>query len=181
MKTTDHNKAAEAGTDQKAPRKSRKTVPRKRQRAAGPGRPKGSIILESGLTEAQEEVAQAIVDAEMKDGLWPSSVKDIVAVTGRTGQYVRQLMKRDSFQAHLASLLKMEGVILEGSFVRGIALGLQVGDPKVLELYAKMTGKIQPVKKETKVTVEVLSPDGQSALPEYATDVVEGEILDELP
>ena len=174
------HKTAEAGTDSIAPRKSRKAIPKKRKTKAGPGRPKGSILLESGLTPTQEAVAEAIVDAEMKDGLWPASVKDIVAVTGRTSQYVRKLLKRDDFQQHLNSLLKIEGVILEGSFVRGIQLGLQVGDPKVLDLYARMTGKIHPVKKETKVEVVVTSPDGQTALPEYPADeVIEAEVVDE--
>ena len=172
--------ASDAGSDTVAPRKSRRAVNPKKVRDAGPGRPKGSSISKiTGLTPNQESIAEAIVGAELKSGLWPSSVKEICEVTGKHPPAIRSLLRRKDFQAYLLSLLELEGIVIEGSFWRGMALGLQAADPKVLDLYARMTGKIQPVKKETLVEVVIKSPDGKLALPEYTDEVIEGTIVDE--
>lgn len=153
-------------------------VKNKKKHPAGPGRPKGSTLDKTWrLTPNQMKVAEVIIDAGMNEGLFPSSVVDVVKLTGRTSRYVRDLLKREDFQAYFNWLLSTEGVILEGAFWRGMALGLSVGDVKVLELYARMTGKIAAAKKDTKIEITVKSPDGAPALPAYTKDIIEAEII----
>ncbi len=156
-----------------------KDVKDKKKHPAGPGRPPGSTLDKTWkLTPNQMAVADAIIDAGMDEGLFPSSVNDVVKITGRTSRYVRDLLRRDDFQAYFNWLLSTEGVILEGAFWRGMALGLSVGDVKVLELYARMTGKITVgIKKDTHLTITVKSPDGAPALPAYTKDIIEAEII----
>jgi hypothetical protein len=49
-------------------------------------------------------------------------------------------------------------------------LGLSVGDAKVMDLYARMTGKIAK-KEAASLKVELVSPDGtRMALPTYTDD-----------
>jgi hypothetical protein len=165
----------------KAPRSTRAAAnpeAKKKGYKAGPGRPKGSTIQESGLTPNQEKIAQDILEAELKNGLWPASVKELVEATGKSSKTIRDLLRRDDFQAYLFKLLELEGLMLEGAFWRGLALGLQTGDVKVLELYARMTGKIKPVQKETKVEVQIKGVEGVQ-LPEYTGDVIDAEVVEE--
>ena len=143
----------------------------------GPGRPKGSTIQPSGLTPNQERIAHDILDVELKDGIFPASVAQLGRATATDPKVIRALLRREDFQKYMADLLKTEGVVLEGAFWRGMALGLQVGDPKVLDLYARMSGKIKQEKAQAKLTIEIKSPDGQAALPMYTLDE-EGDIVD---
>lgn len=184
MKKGTHHKSSNhrVRADQ-APRKTRQQTnpkPKALKRKAGPGRPKGSVVNpETGLTPNQERIAEAMLAKELEDGLFPASVKDVAKITGSDPKYVRSLLKRKEFQDYLLKLLELEGVVLEGAFWRGMALGLQVGDSKVLELYARMTGKITN-KTETKIEVEIKSPDGKPALPVYAEEngeVIEADII----
>lgn len=142
------------------------------------GRPKGSTVnRDTGLTKSQESIAHKMLSAELKTGVFPASVADVVKMTGRNPSTIRALLRKKEFQDYLAELLKAEGVVLEGAFWRGLALGMQVGDIKTLELYARMTGKIAPVKQEKKIEITVKSPDGLEALPTYAVDE-DGDIID---
>jgi hypothetical protein len=193
MEGLDHMSEAKKGTHHKssnhtvrkdqAPRKTRQqtnTMPRSKKGKAGPGRPKGSVVSkETGLTPNQERIAEAMLSKELEDGIFPASVGDIAKLTGSDPKYVRDLLKRPEFQSYLLSLLELEGVVLEGAFWRGMALGLQVGDSKVLELYAKMTGKITN-RTESKIEVEVVAP-GHST-PVLAWDdggeIVEADIIE---
>lgn len=141
------------------------------------GRPKGSTVNKAtGLTDNQERIARALLDAELKSGLWPTSTRELAEITGEDQNYVRRLLRKPKFQEHLMKLLELEGVILEQAFWRSLAFGLSVGDPKVMELYAKITGKTID-RSEKKVTVEVLSPDGKPALPVWAQDE-DGDTID---
>lgn len=164
-----------------APRNSRQQAnptPKALKPKAGPGRPKGSTLdPQWRLTPNQMRIAEAMLDKELEDGIFPASVKDVSQLTGADPAYVRKLLKRKEFQDYLFELLKLEGVILEGAFWRGMALGLSVGDVKVLELYAKMTGKVVQ-KQEARLEITLKSPEGRALLPEYV-DVEALEVIDE--
>ena len=176
-KTGKHHSGKEAvARDDQAPRDTRQqtiTKAKKKKRKAGPGRPKGSTLQASGLTPNQERIAQKMLEAELESGLFPSSVAQVAKVTGSEPNYVRDLLRRKTFQDYLFELLKLEGIVLEGAFWRGLALGLSVGDSKVLELYAKMTGKITN-KSETKLEVVIKGIDGAPG----SLDWSDGEIVD---
>ncbi len=93
--------------------------------------------------------------------------------------YVRDLLRRKTFQDYLFELLKLEGLVLEGAFWRGLALGLSVGDPKVLELYAKMTGKITK-QSETKLLVEIKGIDGAPGSLDWSdSEIVDAEVVED--
>ena len=180
-KGTHHAGNEDPARDDQAPRKTRQqtsTTPKKRKRPAGPGRPKGSVLQASGLTPNQERIAHKMLEAELESGLFPSSVAQVAKVSGTDSRYVRELLKRPEFQAYLLKLLELEGVVLEGAFWRGMALGLSVGDAKVLELYAKMTGKITN-KTETKIEVEVKGVSGVPSLDWSDSEIVEAELVEE--
>ena len=83
-----------------------------------------------------------MLEAELKNKLFPATVREVSDVTGKDPATIRNLLKKPEFQAYLFQLLELEGVVLEGAFWRSMALGLQVGDSKVMQLYAQMTGKI---------------------------------------
>lgn len=145
--------------DDQAPRKTRQqtnpTPKSKKRLKAGPGRPKGSAIdPDTKLTPNQMRIAEKMLEAELESGLFPASVAEVARVSGTKPDYVRALLKRKEFQDYVFKLLELEGVVLEGAFWRGLALGLQVGDSRVLELYAKMTGKITN-RSETKIEVQI--------------------------
>ncbi len=158
-----------------APRATRAITRKNKQHGKSSGRKPGKIDPEWGLTPNQKRIARKMLEAELEDGLFPASVAAVAKVSGAQPAYVRDLLKRKEFQAYLMHLLELEGVVLEGAFWRGLALGLQTGDVKVLELYARMTGKIDN-QKDTKVVIEVTSPDGQPALPVY--EVEEADIVE---
>lgn len=162
----------------KAARSVRKATRKKGNYKPGPGRPKGSKKdPETGLTPNQMDIAQQMLEAELSSGLFPSTVREVADVTGKDPATIRNLLKRKEFQAYLFKLLELEGVVLEGAFWRSMALGLQAGEPKVMDLYAKMTGKITK-QEEKKVEVVISAPDGQAmALPHYEGDAQE-EIVD---
>lgn len=172
-----HQKADRTKSVTKAKRSTRAAANpenKKRNYKPGPGRPKGSTVQESGLTPNQEKIAQQMIEAELDTGLWPASVKELSEATGQPAHKIRELLKRTDFQTYLLKLLELEGVVLEGAFWRGLALGLQSADVKVLELYARMTGKIKPLQKESKVEVTIKGADGLQ-LPEY----VDAEVVEE--
>ena len=159
-----------------APRATRAVVRKTKQVKKSSGRKPGKVSKEWGLTPNQMRIARRMLDAELKGGMIPSSVQQVAKVSGSDPKYVRNLLKRQEFQRYLNHLLGLEGVVLEGTFWRGLALGMQIGDIKALELYAKMTGKIDKTR-DTKIEVVVISPDGQPALPFY--DAEEAEIVEE--
>lgn len=167
--------------DDKAPRKTRQqtdTRQKTKKRKAGPGRPKGSIVSqETGLTPNQERVAEKMLEAELESGLFPSSVAQVAKVSNSDPKYVRELLKKEAFQKYVMKLLELEGVVLEGAFWRGMALGLSVGDSKVLELYAKMTGKITN-KTETKIEVEIKGTEGAPKLDWVDSEVIDAEVIE---
>ena len=67
--------------------------------------------------------------------------------------------------------------MLEMSFWRGMQLGLQVGDARVLHLYAQMTGKIHKSEQPT-LQVQIVSPGGETlAIPQYTDGEVEDAII----
>lgn len=187
---TDKHKKGKAHTgkevparDDQAPRSTRQqtdTKPRALKRKAGPGRPKGSKLNpDTGLTPNQERIAEKMLEAELKTGLFPSSVAQVAQVADANPSYVRELLKRPAFQAYVLKLLELEGIVLEGAFWRGLALGLSVGEPKVLELYAKMTGKIVN-RTESKIQVEVQGVAGVPAL-DWKDDpnVIEAQVVED--
>jgi len=148
------------------------------QKTGGPGRPKGSVIHKKwGLTPYQMEIARKMIEATNKDGLFPSNISQLADFVGAERKYVRNLLRRDNFHAYLTHLLLQQGIWMEVSFWRGMQMGLQVGDPKVLQLYAQMTGKI--AKQEAPILkVELISPDGsRQALPAYTDDDIEDAII----
>ncbi len=61
-----------------------------------------------------------------------------------------------------------------------MAIGLQVGDPKVLTLYARMTGKISK-EQNNKLQIEIISPDGtRLSLPQYGNDeIVDADVIED--
>jgi len=165
----------------KAARSAKATKPTRKKGnwKAGPGRPLGSKKDEFGMTPNQRSVAHAMLEAELKSGLFPATVREVADVTGKDPESIRKLLKQPHFQAYLFHLLELEGVVLEGAFWRSMALGLQVGDAKVMGLYAQMTGKIKK-QEEKKVEVVIKAPDGQPVgLPQYPMEVLEAEIVDE--
>ncbi len=147
----------------------------------GPGRPKGSTLDKVWkLTPRQMEIGELMMDVENSDGFFPSSVTELAKKIGADRTYVRDLLRRQDFQNYLNHLLLADGMMLELSFWRGMSLGLQVGDAKVLQLFAQMTGKI--AKNEApNVTVELVSPDGSRvALPMYEEeDIQDADIVEE--
>ena len=165
------------GTPTTAPRATRALLRKTKQVKSSSGRKPGKIDKEWGLTPNQMRIARRMLDAELKGGMIPSSVQQVAKVTGSDVKYIRDLLKRQSFQKYLNHLLGLEGVVLEGTFWRGLALGMQIGDIKALELYAKMTGKID-TKRDDKIEITVISPDGQPALPIYVA-AEEAEIIPE--
>ncbi len=173
-----HQGKEEAARDDQAPRDSRQAAlptPKDKKRKAGPGRPLGSTLNpETGLTPNQERIAHKMLEAELESGLFPSSAVQVAKVSGTSAKYVRDLLKRKEFQNYVFKLLELEGVILEGAFWRGLALGLSVGDVKVLELYAKMTGKITK-KTETKLEVTVTGIEGTAGGLDWADPVIDVE------
>ena len=133
-----------AKTKKKAARSVRKATRKKIKHKAGPGRPVGSKVSKTtGLTPNQEGIAHKMLEAELQSGLFPATVREVATVTGKDPTNIRKLLKRPEFQKYLFTLLELEGVVLEGAFWRSMALGLQVGDSKVMQLYAQMTGKIK--------------------------------------
>lgn len=162
-----HRGKGESARDDQAPRDTRQQAypkPKAKKRKAGPGRPKGSVVSkETGLTPNQERIAEKMLGAELESGLFPASVSQVAQLTGSDPKYVRDLLRRKEFQDYLFKLLELEGVVLEGAFWRGLALGLSVGDSKVLELYAKMTGKIT-ARTESKIEVVVKGVEGAPVL-----------------
>lgn len=145
------------------------------QEGGGPGRPKGSALDETWkLTPRQMAMAQAVVEATVENGLFPSSIAELARAIGHNKDYLRKMLLRDDFHAYMNHLLIADGVMLEVSFWRGMAVGMQAGDAKVLHLYAQMTGKVQK-KEAPKLKVEIITPEGRQALPVYEDD---GEIED---
>lgn len=144
----------------------------------GPGRPKGSTLDKVWkLTPRQMEIAQKIIDVEGEGGLFPARVTELADKVGADRMYVRKLLRREDFQRYLNHLLLQDGIMLEISFWRGMQLGLQVGDARVLDLYARMTGKI--AKQEAPVLkVELVAPDGSvTSLPAYTDSEIEEAII----
>ena len=178
-----HAKKNVAARDDQAPRDTRQAAlpkPKSKKRKAGPGRPKGSTLnKETGLTPNQERIAHKMLEAELESGLFPSSVAQVAKVSGTQPGYVRDLLKRKTFQNYLFKLLELEGLVLEGAFWRGMALGLSVGDSKVLELYAKMTGKITN-KTETKLEVSIKGIEGTAGALDWGDgDIVDAEVVED--
>lgn len=138
--------------------------------------PDSALHPEWKLTPRQMEIAEAMVQAKSKKG-FPTSVAELARQLDADDKYIRGLLKRETFQAYLNYLLAMDGIVLETAFWKGMQLGLQVGDPKVLSLYATMTGKIQK-QEAPKVVVEIRSPDQQLALPRYE-DVEDAEVIED--
>jgi hypothetical protein len=121
--------------------------------------------------------AQKIIDATNKDGLFPSSVQQLARTIKEDPKRVRDLMRRTNFQEYLNHLLLQDGIMLEMSFWRGMQLGLQVGDARVLHLYAQMTGKIHKSDQAT-LQVQIVSPDGETlAIPQYTDEQIEDAII----
>ncbi len=154
---------------------------RKIVKRGGPGRPKGSTLDKTWkLTPNQMRVAEKIVSATLDSdhgGIFPTTASQLSKLTGLKARTVRDLLKRADFQAYFQHLLSADGVILEGAFWRSMALGLSIGDIKTMELYARITGKIQGAGKDAKIEITVKSPDGILALPEYTeATVIEVEI-----
>ena len=165
------------GTEGKAPTSAKKATRKSGKYKAGPGRPLGSKVDETGLTPNQKGIARKMLEAELKSGLFPATVREVVEVTGKTAQTIRELLRREDFQKYLFSLLADEQVILEPAFWRAMALGLQVGDQKVMDLYARITGKIQK-REEKKVEVTIIAPTGNTpSLPHYEGDA--GEVVED--
>ena len=176
-----HTRNTTPARDDQAPRDTRQQAypkKKKRKRPAGPGRPKGSVVSkETGLTPNQERIAHKMLEAELDSGLFPTSVGQVAKVAGSQPEYIRILLAKKEFQAYVFKLLELEGVILEGAFWRGLALGLSVGDSKVLELYAKMTGKIT-AKTESKIEVIIKGVDGTQAL-DWGDEIIEVEVIED--
>ena len=172
-----------SGTKGKAPTSAKKAIRKKRKMKykAGPGRPVGSAKDKTGLTPNQKGIARKMLEAELSNGMFPASVREVVEVTGTSASTIRKLLRRKDFQKYLWSLLEDEQIILEPAFWRSIALGLQVGDQKVMDLYARMTGKIQR-KEEKRIEVIITAPEGKIAhLPVYegdAGEIVEAEVVE---
>lgn len=159
-------------------RTKKRSLPKKKP---GPGRPKGSKPHpEWGLTPSQMGVAEKIIEASIDGGIFPSSVADLAKLTGIRGDRLRPLLKRDDFQRYFNHLLAVDSIMLEGAFWRSMALGLSVGDVKVMELYARISGKIAATKKDTKVEIVVISPEGAPALPAYTKDVIEATVIEDV-
>lgn len=171
------------GTEGKAPTSAKKAIGTKKKGnfKPGPGRPVGSKKDKTGLTPNQKNIARKMLEAELSNGMFPATVREVVEVTGKPAPAIRALLKRSDFQKYLWSLLEDEQIILEPAFWRSMALGLQVGDQKVMALYAQITGKIQR-REEKKVEVIITAPGGQPAvLPVYegdAGEIVEGEVVE---
>lgn len=173
--------ASERGkkTNSKAARSVRKATRKKGNYKAGPGRPLGSRKDETGLTPNQKSIAHQMLEAELASGLFPATVREVAETTGKDPQKIRLLLKKPEFQAYLFKLLELEGVVLEGAFWRSMALGLQAGDSKVMQLYANMTGKIQK-QEDKKVEVVITAPEGHTlALPVYEGDAEEAIVEEE--
>ncbi len=171
----------------KAARATRKQTGKKKKFSGmdggGPGRPKGSTLDKVWkLTPRQMEIAELMMEVETRDGFFPSSVTELAKEINTDRTYVRDLLRREDFQRYINHLLISDGIMLEMSFWRGMSLGLQVGDAKVLQLYAQMTGKIS--KKETpQLKVELVSPDGtRLALPMYEAEddtIIDADVVEE--
>ena len=171
----------------KVARATRKQTGQKKKKfsgmdGGGPGRPKGSTLDKQwGLTPRQMEIAELMMEVETTDGFFPGSVTALAKEIGADRTYVRELLRRDDFQKYINHLLLSDGIMLEMSFWRGMQLGLQVGDSKVLQLYAQMTGKI--AKKEApQLKVQLVSPDGSTvALPLYEEeeDIIDVDAIEE--
>ncbi len=170
-----------SGTLGKAPTSAKKATRKKGNYKAGPGRPLGSKKDETGLTPNQKGIARKMLEAELSNGMFPATVREVVEVTGKNAPTIRALLKRKDFQNYLWSLLEDEQIILEPAFWRSMALGLQVGDQKVMALYAQITGKIQK-HEEKKVEVTIVAPAGQTAImPVYegdAGEIIEAEVVE---
>lgn len=148
----------------------------------GPGRPKGSTLDPVWrLTKKQMEIANGMLEVETENGLFPTSIQELARQLGTDKSYVRNLLRREDFQKYLNHLLTENNIFLEMQFWRGMSLGLQVGDSKVLTLYARMTGKIAKAEQQ-KLQVEIISPDGSRiALPQYAAedDIIDAEVIED--
>jgi hypothetical protein len=152
------------------------------QEGGGPGRPPGKVDPEFGLTANQMKIAEKMIEAENENGFFPGSISELARSVGKDRHVVRDLLRREDFQRYLNYLLVQDGVMLELSFWRGMAIGLQAGDSKVLDLYAKMTGKIQK-NAAPKLQVEIVAPDGERlALPTYSEEemeIVDAEVIED--
>jgi len=148
------------------------------QEGGGPGRPKGSTLDKVwGLTPRQMDIAERIIHVNTESGLFPHNATELADKVGADRRYVQRLLRRADFQKYLTFLLLQDGIMLEMSFWRGMQLGLSVGDSKVLDLYARMTGKIAK-NEATSLKVELVSPDGtRMALPTYSDDEIEDAII----
>ena len=148
---------------------------------AGPGRPKGSSPdPKYGLTPNQMDLAERILKAEMEEGMFPVSISQLAKSVKVETRKLRDLMQREGFQKYMNDLLRSDGYVVESTFWRSLALGVQVGDVRCLELYAKITGKLSTGKGSGKLTVEIKAPDGMAALPKFEADeeIEEAEIVE---
>jgi hypothetical protein len=147
----------------------------------GPGRPKGSTLDETWkLTPNQMDLCRRIIEATNDEGFFPASITALARDVDTDPKYLREMLRREKFQAYLNYLLLQNGIMLEMAFWRGMQLGLQAGDSKVLQLYAQMTGKIQK-KEATAIKVELIAPDGsRTELPTYKDeDIVDAEVVED--
>lgn len=171
----------------KAERATRKQTVKKKKFSGmdggGPGRPKGSTLdKEWKLTPRQMEIAELMMEVETNDGFFPKSVTELANAIKTDRTYVRELLRREDFQRYVNHLLLSDGIMLEMSFWRGMQLGLQAGDSKVLHLYAQMTGKITK-KDAPQLKVEIVSSDGSRlALPIYEEEekrIIDVDVVEE--
>lgn len=137
----------------------------------------------SHLTDKQKSIAEKLVEFELSDERPITlSVAALARHMGEEPTYVRRLFKRSDFQAYLVHLLGSESMVQEGLFWRGMAIGLSVGDPQVMRLYAQVTGKIKKEEKKDSVKIFVVGPDGSEIMPVTSVDkdgdIVEMEELD---
>lgn len=174
----------ESNSKTKSPRGSRRIINpeggRVKRTSKNAGRAKGSKLDPKWkLTEYQMEIAQATLEATNRNGLFPASVSELARIIGADPMYVRNLLRNEKFQAYINHILVSDGIMLEMSFWRGMQLGLQVGDAKVLQLYANITGKI--AKKEApNIKITLLGPKGEEmALPMYRDPEVEEEDIED--
>jgi hypothetical protein len=147
----------------------------------GPGRPKGSTLDPTWkLTPNQMDLCRKIIEATNEEGFFPASLTALARDVDTDPKYLREMLRRDKFQAYLNHLLLQNGIMLEMAFWRGMQIGLTVGDARVLQLYAQMTGKIAK-KESTALKVELVAPDGsRTQLPVYKDeDIVDAEVIED--
>ncbi|MEK0325102.1 MAG: hypothetical protein QQN63_05295 [Nitrosopumilus sp.] len=135
-------------------------------------------LKEYKLTDKQREIAEKLVSFELDtDSHLVLSVAALARGLGENVHYIRKVFRMPDFQRYMMELLGNESIVQESLFWRGMAIGLGLGDPQIMRLYAQVSGKIKKEEKKETTKIVIVGPDGVNIIPTTSIDA-DGDIID---